>query len=219
MMHSAEASGSRGSRRRVLLLDPYPVARHGLAQALTEEGDLAVVASLGDPAEAARVAPDLAPDVIVTELSFAEGGGLELVRALRAACPSAAVLVFSAQDPAIYAERAIRAGANGFVSKREELPAVIRGLRRVMAGSVHVDDEVASRLVQVGGRGPRLTDRELQVLEHLGRGLRSREIAEAMGLSEKTIEGYRAQLRAKLGLPDAAALLQHAIRWVRVHQA
>lgn len=221
MMHSpAGGSGSRGPRRRILIVDPFPVVRQGLARAFVDEGDLEVVASFGDPAEAARVAPDLTPDVIVTDLSFPDGGGLELVRALRAACPAASLLVFSGQDPAIYAERAIRAGASGFVSKREELPAVVRGLRRVLSGTVHVDDDVASRLVSAGGaRAPRLTDRELQVLEHLGRGLRSREIAEAMRLSEKTIEGYRAQLRAKLGLPDAAALLQHAIRFVKLHQA
>lgn len=253
MTSSAEGPASRGARRRVLILDPFPVVRHGLAQALAQEGDLMVVAGLGDPAEGARVASDLVPDVVVTELTFPAGGaperaasgprgveaessdggsasgarrtrhtdvgGLELVRALRAACPSAAILVLSAQDPDVYAERAVRAGANGFVSKREELPSVVRAIRRVLTGAVHLDERVASVVVEGAGRGPRLTDRELQVLEHLGRGLRSREIAEAMGLSEKTIEGYRAQLRAKLGLADAAALLQHAIRFVKLHQA
>lgn len=212
--------GSGGARGRVLLLDAFPVVRHGLAQALASEGDLTVVASLGDPAAATRVAADLAPDAIVTGLAFGDLGGLELVRALRAACPGAAVLVLSAQDPAVYAERVIRAGASGFVSKREELATVLVALRRVLSGAVFMAEDVAARLVEGGGqRAARLTDRELQVLEHLGRGLRSREIAEAMRLSEKTIEGYRAQLRAKLGLPDAAALLQHAIRFVKLHQS
>lgn len=218
-MRGPEESAPRGVRCRAVVVDAYPVVRHGVALALAAERDLEVVASFGDPAEAARAVTGAPPDVIITELSFADGGGLEVVRSLRAACPTAALLVFSGQDAALYAERAIRAGASGFVSKREELPALVKAVRRVLEGAVHIDEQLVSSGGHAAGQGPRLTDRELEVLEHLGRGLRSREIAEALGLSEKTIEGYRAQLRAKLGLPDAAALLQHAIRWVKLHQA
>lgn len=220
-MHSSEVVAVGGPRRRVMLLDAFPVVRHGLGQALAAEPDLEVVAAASDPAEALAVASDVAPDAIVSELNFPEAGGLELVRALRSACPGAAILVFSGHDPATYAERTLRAGASGYVSKREQLPDVLRALRRVLGGGVHVGGGDATDRAAQGSEpeGARLTDRELQVLEHLGRGLRSREIAGAMGLSEKTIEGYRAQLRAKLGLRDAATLLQHAIRWVKLHQS
>lgn len=197
----------------MVLVDAHPVVRYGLAQALAGEPDFEVVGSTGDPGEATLMAGALRPDAVILDLAFPERGGLDLVRELRATCPEATLLVFSNHDHDVYAERALRAGASGYSSKRDELPAVVHALRRVLSGPVHG----AGRPAQPdAANGPRLTDRERQVLEHLGRGLRSREIAAAMGLSEKTIEGYRAQLRAKLGLPDAATLLQHAIRWVRL---
>ncbi|MCO5164963.1 MAG: response regulator transcription factor [Planctomycetes bacterium] len=213
-MQNPHVPPGRVARRRVVLVDALPVARYGLAQALAAEPDLEVVGTTGDPVEAALMAGALRPDAIVLDTAFLDRGGLELIRELRAVCPGAALVVFSGQDQEVHAARALRAGASGYVSKREELAEVVRALRTVLAGGVHVVAEPAAG----DGGGPKLTQREQQVLEHLGRGLRSREIAAAMGLSEKTIEGYRAQLRAKLGLPDAATLLQHAIRWVRQHE-
>ncbi|MBX3469124.1 MAG: response regulator transcription factor [Planctomycetes bacterium] len=214
-MQNPHVASAHGRRVRVVLVDAHPVVRYGLTQALAGEPDFEVVGSTGDPGEATLMAGALRPEAVILDLAFPERGGLDLVRELRAACPEATLLVFSNHDHDLYAERALRAGASGYASKRDELPAVVHALRRVLSGPV---PGAVGRPTQpdAASNGPRLTDRELQVLEHLGRGLRSREIAAAMGLSEKTIEGYRAQLRAKLGLPDAATLLQHAIRWVRL---
>ncbi|MCW8139321.1 MAG: response regulator transcription factor, partial [Planctomycetota bacterium] len=193
-MQNPHVASAHGRRVRVVLVDAHPVVRYGLAQALAGEPDFEVVGSTGDPAEATLMAGALRPEAVILDLAFPERGGLDLVRELRATCPEASLLVFSSHDHDVYAERALRAGASGYASKRDELPAVVHALRRVLSGAV----PVARAAQPDAANGPRLTDRELQVLEHLGRGLRSREIAAAMGLSEKTIEGYRAQLRAKL---------------------
>jgi DNA-binding NarL/FixJ family response regulator len=168
--------------------------------------------------EALKLITTTALDGVILELVHHEGGGLDLVRSVRAANPDLAILVYSMGDGALYAARVIRAGASGFVSKTDDVSTLVAALKKTLGGAVHVDEATAGRLLQAGGGSPldRLTDRELEVLQLIGRGLRSRDIAENLRLSEKTIEGYRAQLRAKLGLADAASLLQHAIRWVRL---
>lgn len=211
-----EPSSRQGRpRKRVLVVDAHPIVRHGLARLLQEEPDLEVVGAAATPEDAVR-AVGAPPDVIMIGLVFREGGGLELIRRLRAACPTAPVLVLTAHPASLYAERAFRAGASGYVSKNAETGEIVRALRKVLEGGARVLEAAGEAAPEAGGAPRRLTEREVEVLEHIGRGLRSREIADAMGLSEKTIEGYRAQLRDKLNLPDAASLLQHAIRWVRL---
>jgi DNA-binding NarL/FixJ family response regulator len=215
MIMRNQESASR--RHRLLIIEPQLVVREGLVHLLRAEADLEVVAAVGTPAEAREAAVTTRPDAVLLELVFRDGGGLDLLKQLRASLPVAPILVLSGQDGPLYIERAIRAGASGFVSKHDEAATLLHALRKVLGGGVHVDESTAARVLQAGSSaGHRLTERELQVLELIGRGLRSRDIADTLRLSEKTIEGYRAQIRAKLGLPDAASLLQHAIQWVKI---
>ena len=218
-------------RKRLLLIDDHSILRQGLANVLNQQSGLVICGEASTPTEALHAAEHLQPDLALVDLSMQGGGGIELLKDLRVRQPRLLTLVLSMHDEAIYAERALRAGARGYVMKHEKLDRLLLAINRVLAGQIYVSDNVAAHAVQrlaVGGTGTvpetpevddayveRLTDRELQVFRLIGRGLGTRLIAETLHLSRKTIESHREHIKGKLGLKDGSELIQRAIQWAR----
>ncbi len=219
-------------KTRILLVDDHPILRHGLANVLNQQAHLTVCGEANDPAEALALAERLTPDLALVDLSLRQGDGIELLKDLRVRQPRMLTLVLSMHDEAMYAERALRAGARGYVMKQEKLDRLLLAIRRVLSGEIYVSDQVAAHAVArlaVGGAAgasqdtasttdayvERLTDRELQVFRLVGRGLGTRLIAETLHLSRKTIESHREHIKTKLRLKDGSELIQRAIQWAR----
>ena len=218
-------------KKRILLIDDHSILRQGLANVLNQQVGLVICGEASTPTEALHAAEHLQPDLALVDLSMQGGGGIELLKDLRVRQPRLLTLVLSMHDEAIYAERALRAGARGYVMKHEKLDRLLLAINRVLAGQIYVSDNVAAHAVKrlaVGGAGTapeapevddayveRLTDRELQVFRLIGRGLGTRLIAETLHLSRKTIESHREHIKGKLGLKDGSELIQRAIQWAR----
>jgi DNA-binding NarL/FixJ family response regulator len=207
---------------RILLVDDHPVVRDGLAEAIDREPDLKVCGVAETRAEGMQVAERTSPDLAIVDLRLRGSSGLELIKDLHSRCPRLLILVVSMQDEAIYAERALRAGARGYVTKQHATRYILLAIRRVLAGGIYLSEKIATSVIERlvahpeapgDGVGDLLTDRELQVLEFTGKGLGTREVAAQLGLDVKTVESYRARIKEKLRLRDASELLQFAIRW------
>jgi DNA-binding NarL/FixJ family response regulator len=208
---------------RILLVDDHPLMRKGLAMSLQAESDLDVVAQCADAEEAMEVFAEVNPDLAIVDVSLPGMSGLELVKHLLAIREDLKVLVASRHDESLYAERAIRAGARGYVMKLEAADVILKAVRRVLNGGIYVSEEINERLLLGMVRGQDnlaqsplevLSDRELEVFEMTGRGCGTRDIAERLHLSVKTVESYRARIKNKLNLENAAELMQHAVNWV-----
>lgn len=211
-------------KARVLVVDDHPVVRQGLRLLIDHESDLEVCAEAETVADALEAITKHKPDVAVVDLSLRGTSGLELIKDIRVRHADLPVLVLSMSDESVYAERVLRAGASGYLMKEAATDEVLTALRRVLDGGIYLSDAMASRLlaqlvrgVPADGGSPvdRLSDRELEVFGLIGRGLGTGEIARRLHLSPKTIETYRAHIKQKLNLADAAELLQHAIYYVR----
>lgn len=207
---------------RILLVDDHPLLREGIARAVGRESDMEVVGQAGSAEEALAEARRLQPDLVVLDLALGEADGMDLLPRLRRAAEDALVVILSMFDEAVYAERCLRAGASGYVMKEAASETLVAALRQVLAGEIAVSEDVRARLVRrVAGRsgdsGPveALTDRELQVFRLLGEGRSTREVAEALHLSVKTIESHRAGIMDKLGLEHANQLVHRAVGWVQ----
>lgn len=213
-------AGARG-QRRVLIVDDHPIVRQGLRRMIETESDLVVCGDVQTEREARAAIRALAPDVVIVDLSLVHGDGLELVRDVHAQRPDLPMLVLSMHDELIYGERLLAAGASGYIMKHAASDQLLVALRRVLSGGVYVSDSLADSLHKRvnGGNGvagdpiERLSNRELQVLSLIGRGLSSREAADGLGLSVKTVETHRQSLKRKLNLATNAQLLQYAINW------
>jgi len=209
-------------KTRILLVDDHPVVRDGLAEAINNEPDLLVCAMADERHEALRAAESARPDLMVVDLLLKNSSGLELVKDVHARWPKLLILVVSMQDENYYAERALRAGARGYITKQQATRNIVVALRRVLKGEIYLSEKLAKSVMARLAATPQatwdsiadsLTDRELQVFELVGIGLSTREIAERLHLDVKTIETYRARIKEKLHLKDASELLQVAIRW------
>jgi len=209
------------AQRRVLIVDDHPIVRQGLRRMIEPEPDLVVCGEVQSEREARAAIRALAPDVVIVDISLAQGDGLELVRDVHAQQPELPMLVLSMHDELIYAERLLAAGASGYIMKQAASDQLLIALRQVLAGGTYLSESLASSLGRnegsagAAGADPidRLSNRELQVLSLIGRGLSSREAAEALGLSVKTVETHRQSLKRKLNLATNAQLLQYAINW------
>jgi DNA-binding NarL/FixJ family response regulator len=210
----------------VYLVEDHPVFREGLWQLINDEPDLEVCGESGDLASALRDVPGAAPDVTVVDLLLGEADGLDLVRALKQSLPAMPTLVLSMYKESLYAERSLRAGARGYVTKQAPTETVIAAIRRVLSGSIYVSDAMATRLMSklVDGNGApaaadpgappdlsRLSDREFEVFRMTGKGSGPKEIAARLGLSVKTIETYQDHLKRKLGAANGRELLRLAM--------
>jgi DNA-binding NarL/FixJ family response regulator len=208
------------TRHRVLVVDDHPIVRQGLASVIGVEPDLVVCGEADGAATALEAFAALAPDVVVTDLSLHGTSGLELIKSLKAAKAAVPVLVVSIHDETVHAERALRAGASGYVMKEEATTVIVGAIRRVLEGGVWVSDELSARLVQRYLRGEvsspveGLSDREIEVFQMIGRGIATRDIALALGISIKTVETHLAHIKDKLCLRNARELLQTATRWL-----
>jgi DNA-binding NarL/FixJ family response regulator len=213
------AAASKG--RRIMLVDDHPVMREGLAQLITHEPDLSICGQYEDAARAFSAIPTLRPDLAIIDLSLKGSSGLELVKNSRASYPNLRILVLSMYDESLYAERVLRAGAAGYIMKQEAAEKVLAAIRQVLDGGVYLSEKMGSKLMRqlVGGKTSesgssleRLSDRELEVFGLIGQGKGTRQIAEHLRLSVKTIESHRAHIKEKLNLKDANELVHTAIR-------
>jgi DNA-binding NarL/FixJ family response regulator len=218
---SSNAVSESGGKKRIFLVDDHPIVREGLAQVLAAENDLEVVGQADSAPQAYSGVSATTPHLAIVDLQLREGDGLELIKSLLQMQPALRVLVLTMHAEPYYAERALRAGAHGFLTKEEVGDQIISAVRQVLAGEVYVSSRLSShllkRLISGGGQGSdpaeRLSDRELRVFELIGAGRGTKEIAEELNLSIKTIETYRANIKDKLSLKDATDLVRFAIRW------
>ena len=208
-------------RIKVLLVDDHSVVRDGLRVLLEAEGDIAVVGGAANGLEAVRKVRELHPDVVVMDLAMPELNGTEATAQIHDISPEVEVLVLSMHDETLFADRVLRAGARGYIMKREAITGLVGAIRRVLSGRIYVSDGMAQTLLErLGHEGAapdnplaRLTDRELEVFDLIGRGLSTGEIAGQLGVSVKTIETYRSNIKTKLNLKDATDLIRLAATW------
>lgn len=207
---------------RVLLVDDHPIVRQGLALLIDREPDLAVCGEADGAHSAFHAITTLRPDMVVLDISLNGPDGLDVLKEIRIRTASLPVLILSMHDESIYAERAMRAGANGYIMKQEATEKVLVAIRRILQGEVYLSDRLTSTMLQQYMRGAsspkksplvNLTDRELEVFRLIGEGHGTRQIAEELHLSVKTIESYQAHIKEKLALRNARELVQHAIEW------
>jgi len=211
-----------GNARDVLIVDDHPIVRQGLRQLINREDDLHVCAEASDVKEARDVLKSLTPDVVILDLSLKDSDGLELIKDIRGRDQRLPVLVLSMHDEAIYAERLLGAGANGYIMKQAAADQLLTAVRRVLTGGVYVSDAVGATMIEKYASSGRskpsdplneLSNRELQVLNLVGRGQTTREVAENLNLSVKTVESHRQRIKKKLGLQTASQLVQYAVNW------
>ncbi len=205
----------------ILIVDDHPLLRQGLRAIIDSEADLHVCGEAEDVPQALDAVSNLKPDLVIIDISLKGRSGIELLKELKLSHPDLPAMILSMHDETLYAERAIRSGARGYVMKQEALTKITVAIRRIMAGELYVSDRMSSALLRrlVGGasavtnRTPvgQLSDREMQVFQLIGLGRTTRQIAEALDVSTKTVESHREHLKAKLGLQSAAALLRFAI--------
>jgi len=226
-METKPQPGIRKGKIRVLLVDDHPVLRKGLAQLINQESDMLVCGEAEEATKAFDAVGTLNPDVGVVDISLKRGNGIELVKNVKARYPQIAMLVLSMHDETLYAERALRAGALGYIMKEEATEQVLVAIRRVVTGEIFLSEKMKGRMLQqlASGRGKvvvspieHLTDRELEVFRLIGEGRGTRQIAAELHLSVRTVEAYREYIKDKLNLKNSTELVQHAFHWVH-HEA
>jgi DNA-binding NarL/FixJ family response regulator len=209
-------------KKRIFLVDDHPLVREWLTNLINQQPDLTVCGETDSAPQALEAIALAKPDVAIVDLSLKDSSGFDLIKNLKQSETGAAVLVLSMHDEAHYAERALRAGARGYVMKRETTKKVVTAIRRVLEGKLYLSESIAEamtvRLVGGAAHGAsftveQLSDRELEVFEMLGRGLGTRQIAETLRVSVKTVQAYCARIKDKLNLSSATELLREAIRW------
>lgn len=212
------------AKARIVIVDDHPIMRQGLMLLINHQKDLTVCAQAEDSSQAMKAAKTMDPDMAIVDISLKEENGVELIKDMKIHYPDIPVLALSMHDESLYAERVLRAGAKGYVMKQQATEKVITAIRKVLSGQIYLSDKMAAKMVikLVGGSGSdvgdspidRLSDRELEVFLLIGKGYGTREIAERLHLSVKTIETYRSHIKEKLNLAGATELLQYAIQWV-----
>jgi DNA-binding NarL/FixJ family response regulator len=212
---------------RILIVDDHPLVREGLIGLLAAEKDFVVCGEASGIAEARRIVDTLKPDVVIIDLTLSDGSGMELIKEFKAKCRNIKLLVVSMHDESLFAERALRAGAVGYVSKQEASRTIVQAVRTILAGKLYLSPNMTDLVVQrafISGldlsRPPveRLTEREREVFESIGVGLSSRQIAAKLEVSPKTVESHRENIKAKLELTTAAELTRYAVQWVLENQ-
>ena len=220
---SSKSQNQATSRKhRILVVDDHPIVRQGLTLLINQEADLLVCGEAEEAMGAMHVLASSRPDILIVDISLNGPDGIDLLKNVRNIYPTLPVLILSMHDESIYAERALRAGANGYIMKQEATEKVLVALRRIMAGEIYVSDRIANKMLKhyITGSGTLrnssiadLSDRELEVFRLIGEGHGTRQIAEELHLSVKTVESYQAHIKEKLSLRSARELMQHAIQW------
>lgn len=209
---------STDTRKRILLVDDHPIVRQGLAQLINASPDLHVIGGAEDVSGAMAEIANLKPDVVVVDLSLKSSNGMDLIKQLREQASPVPILVLSMHDETLHAQRVLRAGAHGYIMKDQASQQVLTALREVLAGRNYISPELAARAdpATVATTTPvqSLTNRELEIFRLIGQGTGPRDIAERLGLSIKTVETHRENIKGKLGLKSAPELLRFAMQYV-----
>jgi DNA-binding NarL/FixJ family response regulator len=209
--------------KKIMIVDDHPLIRKGLAMTINSEPEYDVVGQAENASDGLKILEEHNPDLAIVDISLPGMSGLELIKNMQAINPDLLILVVSRHDETLYAERAIRAGAKGYVMKVEAGDVIMKAVRRVLNGGIYVSEQINERLLMGLASGYKplkqtpldvLSDRELEVFEMTGRGMSTREIAEKLFLSVKTVESYRARIKNKLNLSNANELVLHAVQWV-----
>jgi DNA-binding NarL/FixJ family response regulator len=209
---------------RVLIVDDHPAVREGLAIRLTRQPGLEVCGEADDEGQALKLVATTDPDIVIVDISLKSGSGIDLIKRIRQRDDSIRMLVWSMHPDSLYAERAMRAGAMGYINKEQATDSIVEAIRQVLAGKIYLSEPISDRLLHraVGGepealeRSPveALSDRELETLQFVGQGLDRHQMAQKMHVSPKTVETYLARIKDKLGLESGRQLVQFAIQWV-----
>ena len=212
-----------GKKTRIFLVDDHPFMRHGLSEFIANQPNLVVCGEADNARDALTAIDRIKPDLVITDIILPGKSGLELTKDIRAMHPEIMILVMSMHDEPYYAERVLHAGARGYLMKREGGTKLVTAIQRVLEGHVYVSESIANRILESFSRGvsdsngspvQKLTDRELEVFELIGQARTSREIAESLHISIKTVEAHRANIKEKLNLKGGPELIRLAVRWV-----
>ncbi len=223
-MTEKRPTGDRGEAIRILLVDDHPVVRQGIKTIISQEPDMLVCGEAESANEALGIMAETSPHVAVIDLTLKDSTGLDLIKDAKIRCPEVVTLVLSMRAEALYAQRVLRAGAGGYITKEEGAEQIIKGIRAVLDGRLYLSEKLAAKMISTcvvgapdGAAPPEdaLSDRELEILELLGNGITTREIAQRLNRSVKTIESHREHIKSKLGLDNATELLTHAVQWVQ----
>jgi DNA-binding NarL/FixJ family response regulator len=207
---------------KIFLVDDHPLVREWLTNLLNQQFDFQVCGETGNGPEALQLIAEVKPDIAIVDITLASGSGIELIKNIKASQPNVAVLVLSMHDEMLYSERALRAGANGYIMKSEATQKVIQAVRTVLNGEMYIGPKVASLMAKkmAGGKADiaalpleQLSDRELEVFQLLGRGFSTRQISEHLHVGFKTVQSYSARIKEKLNLANINELMREAIRW------
>jgi DNA-binding NarL/FixJ family response regulator len=214
---------AKKNQTKILLIDDHPLLRNGIAQLISQQKDLIVCGEVDDSLKALDAIEKDNPDIVILDITLKKMSGIEVLKHIKVRFPRVKVLILSMHDETLYAPRALRAGASGYIMKQEAAENVITALRKILSGEVYISERMATQMLSrmVGGRATPisspvdlLSDRELEVFTLLGKGDGTRDIAEKLNLSVKTIESHRAHIKEKLNLKNATELVRHAVQWV-----
>ena len=211
------------TKTKILIIDDHPMMRQGLVQLITNEPDLAVAGEAESAEQAISMIAQSAPDLVLADISLTGKSGLELIKDVQSLRPDLPVLVISMHDESIYAERVLRAGGRGYIMKQEGGKQIMQAIRHVLGGEIYVSPKMSGKILEIfsgrrseSGGSPveRLSDREFEVFQLIGQGKGTRQIAEQLHLSVKTVEVHRQHIKEKLKLTDAPSLARYAVQWV-----
>jgi len=222
-MPTPQPKDSTSVRKKILIVDDHPMVREGLVQQINREPDLLVCGEAGNAAQALAAVEKSRPDLVLADINLPGRSGLELIRDVHALFPKLPVVVLSMHDETVFAERVLRAGGRGYVSKQQDSETLLAAIRRVLGGQIYVSEAVSTRLLGgLSGPSPartpspveQLTDRELEVFTLIGEAKETKEIARQLHMSVKTVEAHRASIKRKLNLKSGPELTRHAVLWV-----
>jgi len=218
-------AATANQKNRIFIVDDHPIVRKGLTQLINQEPDLTVCGEAENAEAALELLKKVKPDLAIVDISLRGIDGIELTRLIRARFENIPVLVVSMHDESLFAERALRAGARGYIMKQEAIEKMMEAIHKVLRGELYVSDRVSANIVKrfVDGKAEGvsspeelLSDREMEVFQLIGQGFGTRQIADQLHVSVKTVETYRANIKVKLNLKNATELMKHAVHWIEV---
>jgi DNA-binding NarL/FixJ family response regulator len=214
-------------KKKILVVEDHPIFRLGLSELINQEPDLFVCGEAVDASSAWMIIEQVQPDLIVADITLEKSDGIELTREIHRRYRHIPVLILSMHDEFLYAERALHAGARGFIMKQEAMESVVEAIHQVLDGKVYLSDRVKEHILAnlavgsgIGAKAPieRLTDRELEIFRMIGKGLSTRDIADKLYLSVKTVGTHRERIKSKLNLKTANELVRYAVHWTKTGQ-
>ena len=215
------------NKARILIVDDHPLVRRGLAEAVEEQQDMEPCGQASGAAEALQLINETKPDLVILDLSLQEGSGIDLIKQIKSFCPQVKILISSMHDESLYGERCVRTGAEGYISKQEPVDNLIDAVRRILKNEIFLSDNLSQRMLhKITGADKEpvytgvenLSTRQLEVFRLIGEGLSTRQIAERLNLSVKTIESHRENIRNKLSLESGSELTRRAVQWILEEQ-